>query len=84
MADYWVCDYCGGMNADGCLKCPNCGATRCPKVDTWEPKTCPECKGIGRVQEQTKTMFGVTMVTKACPKCQGRNTVIRCPEKNEG
>lgn len=81
VADYWVCEYCGSMNADGRLKCPNCGAIRRQKVNTQKPKMCPVCKGMGHIQEQTKTIFGVTMTIKTCPKCQGRNTVIRCSEE---
>lgn len=43
------------------------------------PETCPTCKGQGRVQQQTQTLFGMTMVTKDCPTCGGRGTVIRTP-----
>ena len=43
------------------------------------PETCPSCRGAGRVQQQTQTLFGMTMVTKACPMCSGRGTVIKTP-----
>lgn len=43
------------------------------------PETCPTCRGSGRIQQQTQTLFGMTMVTKDCPACQGRGTVIRTP-----
>ena len=43
------------------------------------PQTCPSCKGAGRVQQQTQTLFGMTMVTKSCPTCSGRGTVIKTP-----
>jgi len=43
------------------------------------PETCPTCKGAGRVQQQTQTLFGMTMVTKTCPACGGRGTVIKNP-----
>jgi molecular chaperone DnaJ len=43
------------------------------------PETCPTCRGAGRVQQQTQTLFGMTMVTKDCPTCQGRGTVIKTP-----
>ena len=43
------------------------------------PETCPTCRGAGRVQQQTQTLFGMTMVTKTCPTCSGRGTVIKTP-----
>ena len=43
------------------------------------PETCPTCRGAGRVQQQTQTLFGMTMVTKSCPTCAGRGTVIKTP-----
>lgn len=43
------------------------------------PETCPTCKGAGRIQQQTQTLFGITMVTKDCPACGGRGTIIRNP-----
>ena len=43
------------------------------------PETCPACRGAGRVQQQTQTLFGMTMVTKSCPTCNGRGTVIKTP-----
>ena len=43
------------------------------------PETCPTCRGAGRVQQQTQTLFGMTMVTKSCPTCGGRGTVIKTP-----
>ena len=43
------------------------------------PETCQTCRGAGRVQQQTQTLFGMTMVTKSCPVCNGRGTVIKTP-----
>ncbi|NLW89543.1 MAG: molecular chaperone DnaJ [Clostridiaceae bacterium] len=43
------------------------------------PETCPSCKGSGRVQQQSQTLFGITMVTRDCPACNGTGTVIRNP-----
>jgi len=57
--------------------CPDCkGSGAQPGT---APETCPSCKGAGRVQTQTQTLFGMTMVTKDCPACGGRGTVIRTP-----
>lgn len=59
---------------DLCTSCKGSGAQ--PGTT---PETCPTCKGAGRVQQQTQTLFGMTMVTKSCPNCNGRGTVIRTP-----
>ena len=59
---------------DLCTSCKGSGA----KAGT-APETCPSCRGSGRIQTQTQTLFGMTMVTKDCPACNGRGTVIRTP-----
>ena len=59
---------------DVCSACNGSGAQ--PGTS---PETCPTCRGSGRIQQQTQTLFGMTMVTKDCPACQGRGTVIRTP-----
>lgn len=43
------------------------------------PDTCPSCKGSGRIQQQSQTLFGMTMVTRDCPACGGKGTIIRNP-----
>ena len=60
--------------------CPSCKGSGAQPGTV--PETCPSCKGAGRVQQQTKTLFGMTMVTKDCPACGGRGTVIRTPCTN--
>ena len=60
--------------------CPSCRGSGAEPGTT--PETCPSCKGAGRVQQQTQTLFGMTMVTKDCPTCSGRGTVIKSPCKN--
>ncbi len=59
---------------DICSSCKGSGA----QAGT-TPETCPTCRGAGRIQQQTQTLFGMTMVTKDCPTCQGRGTVIKNP-----
>jgi len=59
---------------DICTSCKGSGAQ--PGTS---PETCPACHGSGRIQQQTQTLFGMTMVTKDCPTCAGRGTVIRTP-----
>lgn len=62
---------------DLCDKCKGSGAQ--PGT---VPETCPTCRGAGRIQQQSQTLFGMTMVTKDCPSCSGRGTVIRTPCPN--
>lgn len=57
--------------------CKACGGSGAQPGTT--PETCPSCRGAGRVQQQTQTLFGMTMVTKTCPTCSGRGTVIKVP-----
>lgn len=57
--------------------CKACGGSGAQPGTT--PETCPTCRGAGRVQQQTQTLFGMTMVTKSCPTCSGRGTVIKTP-----
>ena len=57
--------------------CKSCSGSGAQPGTT--PETCPTCRGAGRVQQQTQTLFGMTMVTKSCPTCNGRGTVIKTP-----
>ena len=57
--------------------CKSCNGSGAQPGTT--PETCPTCRGAGRVQQQTQTLFGMTMVTKTCPTCNGRGTVIKTP-----
>ncbi len=57
--------------------CKSCNGSGAQPGTT--PETCPSCRGAGRVQQQTQTLFGMTMVTKTCPTCGGRGTVIKVP-----
>jgi len=59
---------------DNCEACSGTGA-----APGTHPETCPTCRGSGRVQQQTQTLFGMTMVTKDCPACGGKGTIIRTP-----
>lgn len=59
---------------DTCTSCNGSGAQ--PGTS---PETCPTCHGSGRIQQQTQTLFGMTMVTRDCNTCGGRGTIIRTP-----
>ena len=58
-------------------ECTECGG-RGAKKGT-EVKTCPDCRGTGKVNVQQRTMFGVMSSTKACTKCSGRGKIIENP-----
>ncbi len=59
---------------DTCDSCKGTGASAGSS-----PDTCPSCKGSGRIQQQSQTLFGMTMVTRDCPACGGKGTIIRNP-----
>lgn len=59
---------------DNCDVCSGTGAAAGSS-----PETCPTCKGAGRVQQQSQTLFGMTMVSRDCPSCGGKGTIIRTP-----
>ncbi len=58
-----VCDECGGSGA---------------KKGT-SAKTCPDCRGTGKVNIRQQTMFGMMQTTKPCSKCGGKGKVIDTP-----
>ena len=59
---------------DVCDTCSGTGAAAGTSAET-----CPTCKGAGRVQQQSQTLFGVTMVTRDCATCRGTGKVIKTP-----
>ena len=59
---------------DLCDSCSGSGAA--PGTSS---ETCPTCRGSGGIQQQTQTLFGMTMVTKDCPTCHGSGKVIKSP-----
>lgn len=58
-------------------ECTECGGSGAKKGT--EVKTCPDCRGTGKVNVQQRTMFGVMSSTKACTKCSGRGKIIENP-----
>ncbi|GAB4298439.1 MAG: molecular chaperone DnaJ [Myxococcota bacterium] len=53
--------------------CDTCGGTGA--ADGKPPDTCPTCKGKGQVS----TSQGFFMISRPCPECGGRGTVMRNP-----
>lgn len=57
--------------------CDECGGTGAKKGT--EAKTCPDCRGTGKVNVRQQTMFGMMQSTRACSKCMGKGKVIESP-----
>jgi molecular chaperone DnaJ len=57
---YEVCSFCNGTGAEKGSK----------------KTTCPTCKGQGRVQAQTQSIFGSFVTQRTCPNCSGEGEII--------
>ena len=57
--------------------CPDCGG-RGAKSEA-DIKTCPTCHGQGRVQQQTRGLFGMGFTVTTCPQCGGSGKIITNP-----
>jgi molecular chaperone DnaJ len=55
-----VCDHCGGEGNEPGTKF----------------KSCPTCKGNGKVYQRIQTFFGVVQQETVCPTCQGHGKVF--------
>jgi molecular chaperone DnaJ len=64
---------------DNCKKCNGLGAESSKDI-----KTCPTCKGSGRVVTTQSSFFGTFQTETTCPTCQGTGKVItnKCSECN--
>ncbi|MDD2420638.1 MAG: molecular chaperone DnaJ [Heliobacteriaceae bacterium] len=60
------CDVCGGSGAE-------------PGT---HPKTCPTCKGSGRVTTVSQTLLGHVQTVRPCTTCRGEGTIISQPCKH--
>jgi molecular chaperone DnaJ len=43
------------------------------------PETCPTCRGAGRMQQVSRSIFGEFIRSQTCPQCHGRGQVIPHP-----
>ena len=59
--------------------CPDCNG-RGAKSEA-DIKTCPTCHGQGRVQQQTRGLFGMGFTVTTCPQCGGSGKIITNPCK---
>jgi molecular chaperone DnaJ len=57
------CDTCGGGGAAG-------GST---------PATCQTCRGVGQVQQVSRSLFGQSVTVTTCPTCSGQGSTISDP-----
>src|SRR5215217_5449083 len=44
-----------------------------------EPVTCPTCRGVGRLQQVSRSVFGEFVRTQTCPECAGGGRIVRPP-----
>ena len=44
-----------------------------------QPETCPNCRGMGAVQAQQRTPFGVMSTSQTCGHCGGTGKIIKNP-----
>jgi molecular chaperone DnaJ len=51
------------------VKCSNCNGEGHEKDS--EVKTCPTCKGKGKVYQRMETIFGIIQQETVCPTCEG-------------
>jgi len=57
-----------------CLACAGKGSA--PGTN---PRTCESCKGLGEVQQVTRSFLGQVLTSRPCNSCQGYGTVISTP-----
>ena len=58
----------------GCTACGGTGA-----APGTAPTTCPTCKGLGRLQSVSSSVFGQFVRTQGCPRCGGSGQVVETP-----
>lgn len=58
-------------------ECDECGGSGAKKGTS--TKTCPDCRGTGKVNVQQRTMFGTMSSSRPCSKCSGKGKIIENP-----
>ena len=61
-------------------KCDVCGGSGASPGTS--PKTCPRCRGAGKIQNMRKTGFAMYVQVTPCPTCRGKGVLIDIPCKN--
>ncbi len=60
--------------ARSCATCAGTGA-----AEGTEPVTCPTCRGAGRVQQVSQSIFGQVVRQGTCPRCEGSGRIVESP-----
>ena len=58
-------------------KCDLCGGTGAASGTS--PKTCPNCRGAGRIQRVNRSGFGTFVQVVPCQTCRGKGKIIDSP-----
>jgi molecular chaperone DnaJ len=60
-------------------KCETCkGTGASPGTSS---RSCPECNGVGQIQDVQRSRFSMVVRVVPCPKCRGRGKVVDSPCK---
>jgi len=60
-------------------KCETCKGTGANPGTS--PRSCPECNGVGQIQNVQRTRFSTFIRVVPCPKCRGKGEIIDSPCK---
>jgi len=60
-------------------KCETCGGGGAASGSS--PVTCQTCRGVGQVQQVSRSLFGQSVSVTACPTCNGQGSTISDPCK---
>jgi molecular chaperone DnaJ len=58
-------------------KCDVCGGSGASPGTS--PKTCPKCKGSGKIRNMRRSSFAMYVQVTACNNCHGKGTLIESP-----
>ena len=61
-------------------KCEVCGGSGASPGTA--PRTCPKCKGAGKIQNVNRNNFGTFVRVIPCPQCDGEGRIIDSPCRN--
>jgi molecular chaperone DnaJ len=61
-------------------KCEICGGSGASPGTV--PRTCPKCKGAGKIQNVNRNNFGMFVRVIPCPQCGGEGRIVDSPCRN--